>query len=280
MFFSAAVFSFSACVEYSKELQAQLCGSRAARLMAALSFIYAILRLKTKEHIQVKKTPLLLLLLLLTSCAGVQQTLEQDVFYKRDISIYLNGNQYEGVTTAPYSKSYTLTLEPKGEFDLMLIRTCHREISVEKQNKGWFGSKKNQFSYEYIPVVGLEDSRECPVRVEAYQSSKNQHGWALVEFENPKFTLPYSINCNGVYYSARGVFACQSKRESVQRLKFNEPVRFALPAEGCSPAIKVGDFYEIKVSSGECPYAFDTRDGKVGRLLMVGFSGVLVRSEQ
>ncbi len=222
---------------------------------------------------------IILSILLITGCSSVQQTLETDVFYRRDIGVEVNGQYFEGVTVVPYAKSYLINLIPPGKITLMLIRTCHREFSPKLSEKGWglFKNKKQSYAYEYVPVQGIEDVRVCPLRVEVYESDKGRHSWAMIEMENPAYSLRFTVDCNGETHHANGVAACQAKEKSIQRLRFSEPVRFAPATPGCSEPVYRGGAYEIQATAGECSYVFDTQDKKVGRLTLVGWQGVLVR---
>jgi len=222
---------------------------------------------------------ILLVAVLVTGCTSTSQVLEPGTFYRRDIGIEVNGVQYQGVVTVPHAKSYDFVFQPKGDVDLLLIKNCHRTFSAEKLSPGWFG--KNKFPYSYTPFPE-EDDRVCPVRVEVYESAKEgKHSWAFLDFENPKYALQYILTCDGNQRIINGVGVCQAKSDTAQWVRFNEPIRFApaLP-EKCSKPEKKDGFFEIKTSVGECLYHFDTRDGRKGRLTVIGFQGVLVREPQ
>ena len=218
--------------------------------------------------------------LFLVGCATAHQQLDPKVEYKRDVGIEVNGRRYEGVVTVPYAKAYSFVLEPKGEIDLMLIRTCHRTYSVEKVSSGWFG--KNKFAYGYTPIEGLEDVRTCPIRLDVYESSKaGRHSWAFIDFENPLYQIQAELTCDGSIRHVNGVGVCQAKKETVQRIRFSEAVRFAPPKpDHCSRPVRVNGAYEFLTSLGECLYHFDTKDGRLGRLTIIGFEGVLIREGQ
>lgn len=219
--------------------------------------------------------------LLLSSCAGQNQILERGLFYKRDVGIEVNGKSYEGVVVVPKADRYNLVLRPKGKLDLVLVRTCHREFSGEKLSPGFLGIGGGQFKYEYVPTPGLEDSRVCPLRAEVYESDKGRHSWALLDFEHPDYTIGYMLQCNGAVSYPRGVGVCQTKAGLLQRIKFQEPIRFAPPEPvGCALPMKKDGVYEFAASLGECLYHFDTKDGRLGRLTVVGYEGVLVRETQ
>ena len=216
---------------------------------------------------------------LLAGCAGVQQKLDPELFHKRDVGIEVNGQQYEGVVVVPNAPSYRFVLSPKGEIDLMLIRTCHRTYSVEKQSSGWFS--KNKYQYDFTPIPGLETGRVCPTRVDVYESVKGRHSWAFLDRESPDYQAQATLACDGNIRRINGVGVCQAKVDTVQRLSFSEPVRFAPPDPAhCARPVQKGNEYEFKVSRGECLYHFDHQDGRMGRLTLLGFEGVLVRAAQ
>lgn len=255
-----------------------MCGNSEI-ILSIVFLINVILRGFTKHAI---KFLVLGCLLHLVACSGVQQTLSPDVFYKRDIQLQINGGTYTGVTVVPHAVSYSVTLIPPGNIDLMLIRSCHREYSIEKVDSGWslFGSKKQKFTYQYTPIAGIEDTRVCPLRIDIYESSAGRQSWALLDFEDPKYTLQSDVTCNGSVIHVNGVGACQAKEQTVQAIKFSQPVRFAPSPLGCNDPKKVADHYEISASVGECLYTFDSQDGKLGRMILIGWQGVLVREAQ
>jgi hypothetical protein len=247
-----------------------------------LILLNILFRRFTREPMRFKKEVLLLAALILSSCSSVQMTLEPGMFYKRDIGIEVNGQSYEGVTVIPYAKTYNITLVPKGELNLMLIRSCHREYSVEKETSGWFNfGKKPKFVYSYTPVPGIEDTRTCQLRIDAYESGKSRHSWAFLDFTSPEYKLQASLTCNGTIVNMNGVGTCQAKEQTVQRIRFNEEVRFAPPKpSNCNQPKVVDGAYEIESTVGECLYQFQNRENELGRLTIVGYQGVLVREAQ
>jgi len=218
-------------------------------------------------------------LLFLTSCSSVPQVLDQSAFYKRDLAFTVNGVSFDGIGTVTVQPSYDIQFTSKEQIALLLIRSCHREFAFEKVGcTGLFG--KSCFKYTYIPVRDIETQRVCPLRFEAYRSDNGKHGWAMLDFEDPNYQVPFELSCNGSVTNETGVQSCQGRVGSIQKIKFNEPIRFAPPMDGCEAPHKVGDAYEIIISKGECLYHFDTKDGKLGRLLVLGFDQILVRATQ
>lgn len=217
----------------------------------------------------------------LVSCASVNQKLDSELFYKRDIQLDINGISYSGVTVIPSQESYDITITPPGNLDLAIFDSCHRSYTIEKADSGWkpFGGKK-KFTYKYIPVKGIEDTRVCPLRISTFDSSKGLHAWSFLDFESDTYKLPFKLQCDGAESDFMGVGVCQAKSPTVQRVKFNEPVMFAPIQPGCSVPERKGGAYEIQTAVGECLYSFTSRDGLVGRFTLIGFSGVLVRASQ
>jgi len=209
--------------------------------------------------------------------------LNPDLFYKRDIGIRVNDGWFLGVTVVPYSSEYSIELTPRGDMDLILLRTCHREFTVEKYkgSSGFiFWKSAKTFQYRYIPVPQLENRGVCPMRVDVYEEEDGRHSWAFLDFEHPDYTLRAELICNGEVVSVNGVGVCQAKSETVQAIRLMKPVRFAPPEpSGCSIPSRVGNHYEIDVSLGECLYTYDSEDGQLGRLTVIGYEGVLVRGD-
>lgn len=226
----------------------------------------------------------LLCLTLMVSCASTFQQLDPKLFYKRDVQIAVNGQTYEGVTTIPKASSYDITVSPKGGMDFVLISSCHREETFEKKTRRflWWRVGGNSWVYRYTPNPGLEEGRVCPLRVQVFESSQEQrHSWALITFEDPKnYKLQGHLDCNGRSLRVNGVGSCQAKRTTVQRIRWSLPTQ-SVTQERCNKpiAISPGE-YEITATLGECLYHFRSQGGKIGRLTMVGYEGVLVREGQ
>lgn len=242
------------------------------------------LRLLTKEGVTVKKQTEIfvksLFIFILASCSTVTQTMDPKLFYKRDVGIEINAKTYEGVVVVPRAPQYEMVLTPKGDIDLLLLRSCHREFSGEKLSPGWFG--KNKFKYVYQPTPGLEDVGTCPVRVDMYESKPGRNSWAFLDFEHPDYQLQAFLNCNANSMPVNGVAVCQAKYNTIQRIRFYEPVQFAPPKpDTCNMPHKAADgAYEWEVSLGECLYHVRNAQGVKARMTVIGYEGVLVREAQ
>lgn len=219
----------------------------------------------------------LLSVVVLGGCATVTQPMDVSKYFRRDIQIEHDGKVYEGVAVLPSRSLFDLVLKPKGDMDLMIIRSCHRELVVEKASSGGL-FKKNEYRYLYQPVSGIEDSAVCPLRVDALESGNSAYSGAFVDFERPEFTLPFTVQCNGTTTRASGTAACQARQQTTQVVRFDAPIRFAPPEPtSCPVPVRRGAQYEISAQAGECSYFFDSEDGKVGHLTLLGYENVVLR---
>lgn len=225
-----------------------------------------------------------LLLVLLSACTSVPQTLDPDKFYKRDLPFCVGTSScYEGTTVLPRQDQYELDIAPKGEanIDLLLVTTCHREDSFEKTSSGWFiFQKKSRFKYYYTPVKGIEDDGDCSLVMNTFEKDKGRHAWARIRFEHPKYQLPATLSCNGVTASVKGVSVCQSKAGLAQHIRFAEPVQIEWDKNCAIPKKAPDGSYELAITLGECGYTVRNQAGQLHDLLTIGYEGVLVRGEQ
>lgn len=205
------------------------------------------------------------------------QGLDENMVYRRDAALKVNGVSADGTFVASRAPKYRIEISTKGNLDLLTITTCHREFSAEKLRSGFFG--KNRFEYEFIPVEGIEDVGGCPLAIGGYEAEKGRHSWAFVDFETPEATLPARVLCNGTDRQSRGVSICQSREGLLERIAFDVPVEVS-PDPGCPlpPSIDK-KLFEYPVNKGLCVYAFLARDGRFHRLTTIGYEGIVIRGE-
>jgi len=233
----------------------------------------------------------LIVALLFVSCGTTPQILDTAVFYRRDLPITVvyettvsnpeaiplgGGTTFQGNGVLNRASRYTFIVSPKGgaKMDLLTITTCHREFSGEKLTPGFFG--KNQYKYEYIPVVGVEDVPQCLIRMNVLDAKSGKHAWALFDVQDDETTLPARVTCNGEVSRSEGVSICQSRKGLLQRLVFDEEVDFV--PSNCFIDTPKGRVLELKIPLGECVFAFRGKDsGRLHRLTTVGYEGLLIR---
>lgn len=247
-----------------------------------------------------RKMTLVGVALLMGGCSTAFQKLDSKQFYKRDIEIEINEVKYEGVVTVPHAETYNFMLRPKGDLDLVIIRSCHRDHSpgsIPATGGGFLGFNKTatEFRYEFIPEKGLEDvSTGCPIRIEAIEAEKGRNSWAFIAREHPDYTLQATIQCNAADLEMNGVEACQARAGTTQRMLFEDDrIQFAppklivwqggyktIPAPSglCPMPIREDHgIYTLVPARGECIYTMRNQGDDRGRLYMIGYEGVLVR---
>jgi len=231
----------------------------------------------------------LFLVLLLCSCASTHQILDRKVFWKKDVGLTINGVYFEGVATVPRAKKYHILIEPRGDVDLIIIKSCHGTFSAEKKTKKFLGIRvgPRKFAWTYENLSPVEIERTCPLMIDVYESSqKARHSWALIFFEDPNYKLKVDLLCNWMPRATiNGVGSCQAKADSYQRIVFKEDIRLVSPEPSdrgpCNSFKKVAPHsFDLKVSPGKCHYHFDTRDKRKAKITFVGFEGVPVREAQ
>ena len=214
---------------------------------------------------------------LFSGCASVNQPLGPSQYLRRDITLEHAGKSYEGVAVLPVAASFALMLRPKSNADLLVIKSCHRDVVIEKASSGGL-FKKNQVEYLYAPVAPIETEGVCPLRVDALESGSNQYSGFLLDFQDAKLALPFSTQCNGEAIPFLGVGVCQARIGTTQTLYSPSPIRFAPPMpERCPMPRLVSGRYEFVVVAGECLYAMESQEKKLGRLTMVGYENIVLR---
>lgn len=222
----------------------------------------------------------LILSLLLSSCAsqGIQQ-LNPEIFYKRDMTLNVNGIKGEGTLVIPRYQYYNFDVIAHGDLDLFTLDTCHREIAVsDAGDHGIFGNKRH-VNFNLALDEGIETGSSCPVRMGGYEKIKGRHSWALVDFEDEEDTLPAEIKCNGVDYSSNGVTVCQSKEYLLQQIIFEVPVVVSPTAACPMPDAPDKKTFTFPIAPKECVYAFTeiAQPHRTHRLTTLGYAAILLR---
>lgn len=211
-------------------------------------------------------------------------------YYQRDMVVTVNGITEEGTVVIPYSDKYEFLVEARGDLDMFIMNTCHKE---EKKESAWnvtktvrsglfgWGKKnienKNQVSFSYYPNKNLEGDGNCPMELRGVEKLLGRHSWAFVDFENPRFLLPGTLLCNGRELKVNGVGVCQSRSGLKQMLIFEEEVH---PATNSCGFVGDASKYEIGLVKGPCLVMFIGKiSGKRMKLTTIGYEDILVRGE-
>lgn len=207
----------------------------------------------------------------LFSCAQVDQRLDPQIYYKKDMKVRVNGYVGNGVLVVPKSSEYDIKAWFKGEGDLVTMSTCHREVEWED-----LGSREE---FKFKPVKGMEDNGKCLMELAAYEHKRGRHSWAIIDFENTLFQLPALVKCNGSTYNSRGVTICQSKEGLYQQISFPEPVTFSKLSK-CEPLpiSNDGKVSKFKMPNRECTFIFKGKEtGRLHKIMLVGYEEIIIR---
>ena len=215
-----------------------------------------------------------LLAYFLEGCApGVRQE-DPSVFYRRDISFRINNQKCVGACVVPQAAKYLIRGEQErgGKFDLLFIRSCHREVVLEKQGE--------DFEWTYEPRPGIEDNRTCPLEIQALEQSKGRSSWGFIDFASARDVLPAAVECSGAAKDYAGTSVCQGHAGLTQRVKFTVPVIL----EAFDPACRFKEpedrkTFEFKLPVGLCGFVFAeiASPHRTHRLMTLGYQKVVVR---
>jgi hypothetical protein len=213
------------------------------------------------------------------------QDLKPEVFYKRDMLITVNGLSAEGALVAPASDKYEVHVEARGDLDLFVMRSCHKEESKEKAwnvktkvKSGLFGwgskiiDQKREVNFTlYLNELEKED---CPIELGGFEQNGGRHSWGVIDFESPKYQVKAAVLCNGNEVQANGNFICQSRNGLFQKIKFASPMKVA-PSNSCG-FIGEGLEFETKLPLGSCVAIFKG-DNKLFKFSGIGYEAILIR---
>lgn len=200
--------------------------------------------------------------------------------YKNDILGTINGVAFNGVGVIPASPQYDMKITSRVDVDLLTIKSCHRDFSVESAIKlGWFESKR---SYEYIynPMPNIEDLGSCLVHIGSYSQASGQNAWGVVDFETPDADLPAENICDGADKMTNGVSICQAQAGLIQEIVFKTPVKQSGKLDPkCQMTSGDGLRWQYHMPLGECVIAFGeiNEPYRIHRHDTIGFTDILIR---
>jgi len=234
-----------------------------------------------------------LFIIFLAGCSSLvtepSQQLDPNTLYKRDMIVTVNGVTFEGVGVAPMLDVNQFHIIARGDLNLFVMSTCHRETTKESAWNvqttvpdglfGW-GSKKvdstREATFSYKPVVGIEDGIACPLELSGFDKA-GRHSWAFVDFVTKDMTLPGKIGCNGASRDFVGVEACQSRSGLYQTIDFPVPVMVS-PDRGCELPAQDSGRFKFPVNKGKCVYIFkEVKGPRLARITTIGYESILVR---
>lgn len=253
----------------------------------------------------------ILVLLLLAGCISTPQHLNPSVYYRHDLCFEyetnnlikkkiknffkrFKGGRYRrssfvrdkvkfcGIGVLPYMDEYKIKVTGYGKLNYFALTTCHEETTSENPDDG-IRKKNGQIKISYTPTI--ERGKACPLYISAYNRTQ-KHAWGIIVLEDPRYTLGATLYCNGYVQEYKGVSACHSRQQLLQKITFNEPVKLLDPVTGAAgrakPCPSIGKSgkkeYEFLLPGRECFYGFiGMKTLKVHKLFTSGYEDVIIR---
>lgn len=239
----------------------------------------------------IKNLLVLFFLSTLLSCSDEKiapELLKAENFYKRDMIMTVNGLTVEGSTVASKSQKYDISIESKGNLDLFVMTSCHKEETKERAwnvkktvRSGLFGwgkkkiDLKNQVNFTYYPNK-LEAEGDCPLEFGGYDKN-GKHSWGFLDFESNKYTLKADIECNGIERKNRTTSHCQARSGLIQRISFKENVILA-ENNDCGIIQKDQKIIEFEMPSGKCVLVFSNVGAlSFHKMTLLGYDKIIIR---
>ena len=229
----------------------------------------------------------MLFALTLISCSSAPAVyMDPEIIHKKDLTFCVEDiGCFEGAGVVPKRAQYKLEIAPREEdnIDRVVFATCHQTkpylmVDLPKVDLPffgqWFGKKKRGVKWDYIPDEILEATGDCDLYIYALDFESEDHAWAVMRMENPKYDLPARIYCDGDGgRNSSGVSVCDGKAGTYQRIEFKQAVQIFHP-DKCASPIRLGTgSYKVKLGKGKCPYLFKAKDGKAHSLVNFGWEG-------
>lgn len=213
----------------------------------------------------------IILLVFIMGCSRIVQKIDTVTNYSKDVPFYVNGIPFRGVGVTKKSDKYQIDIRyPYGEVNVLTLRTCHREIKLETET--------NKASYTFVPS-DVEKEDECELEISVFDK-KSRNGWGLLQFERDNAKLTANVECNGDNVLAKGIYICQGKIQTIQRISFLNDVTLAIAPEDVSRCSIDGSGrqYTFTISPGFCYYTFQDAKGDYLELTVYGYQNFIIRN--
>ena len=218
----------------------------------------------------IKSVILVVAILWFTACSNVQQELDKNIFYKRDLALDIGDVEKEGVAVVPYLESYRIKIKSPGDMDYFIYRTCHRQEEHERVGK--------RFSFLYQVSLESRDGILCPMELESFEAGRGRHAWGFVAFEDKTHRLPSVVKCNGKSISFNGVSVCQAKEGLIQNISFMEKVIMKGTDRCDFKSVGAGKDFSFTMHKGICVYEFlSLESDSLHKLYTIGYEQGLIR---
>lgn len=186
--------------------------------------------------------------------------------FELTLSGTLDGGEFTGIGMGDAKRKHLITISSRDDINYFIAQSCHRfEKREDVIDQDWFPNTKT-WSYQFTEAPTLEDTGDCPLRICEYSKTVGAPPvqCAVIDFQNPKYSLPAENICNGSDATNHGKSLCHTKVGLIERIRFAEAVGVADPlsaAEGADPKVK----YLIK---DQCEGHFIDEESRIWQYVM------------
>lgn len=204
---------------------------------------------------------------ILQACAH-DKILDVSKTYKKTLKFQVEGENAIGTISVKKRQSYRLIIDIPQNPNFVKITSCHQERIFIKPGK--------EIYFVYRPDPDLEAGElPCLTEISVIEASgKNQ--WGLLDFRLNHETLNARVQCNGDTIKNNGSYICQSRRDLIQSIYFENEVSVYYPEECNKIEPKQGKTFYFSMTEGLCFYIFSDKDKNLYRLITFGYNDVLM----
>lgn len=151
--------------------------------------------------------------------------------YELTLAASIDGTDFQGFALGGPGPTHQITIKSADNVSYFIGQTCHRfDKHEDVVSQGWIAKRKS-WTYNYTFAPTIEDTGDCPLRICQYSKTVGTPAvqCGLIDFKNPKYSLPFENICNGLDGQTTGKAVCHNKVGLVQRVRFKEPVVVADP---------------------------------------------------
>lgn len=217
---------------------------------------------------------------LLGSCSTIPAPeLKNNITYKHDIQLEVNGQKGTGFLIVQPAEIYKVKLKAKARIDLLSFINCHRDITRQAayEDNGLFSGKKvaKLEIFKNSPI----ETEYCPYNIVAYDI-KGRHSFGLIDFYDENFTLAAKHNCNGSNFTAKGVSVCQGFHGTYQEINLPERSRIKTNKLECKLNLEDSEHFRYEIKKGVCVYAIrGLKSNKYHRLTTIGYEKIIIKEQ-
>ena len=224
----------------------------------------------------IKNQILLLCMIFYASCSTVPTTNNELTFYKRDMKVKINNQDFTGVASMGYTKRMKIDAYFKDDADLVRIKTCHRSWDIEDawKSQSFFKRLSKNSAKIDITLTDLETNEYCPLEIIGFTHS-GKHTWFFAVINSGERLLA-NMQCNGLTQVYSGVSVCQVKAGLVQQIRFSGKTNVRA-GENCDIKRISNDLFEFRPKVGYCVARFFNQQKEEHVLTTIGYEEIKLK---